>query len=224
VQWINSKPQRPFTVRRLLPWVHLKRRIPGRRTPPYAGKSFEKPESWCSCKARGSRARLSPHHPQPPVYVMCAVVGARRRRSINLGLRRARASGRSTEQISRANECAGRPGHARSSLSAGCEVAKVFRLGLGIRGRFRYRLVASLNRSRLCRRPKRDSRVPLAGGPIRSPAGADGRSGPPTSGRDRHASQNTCCARGQSCNSDDPDCLQCRRRPRSRLAERTPRL
>ena len=44
-------------------------------------------------------------------------------------------------------------------------------------------------RNRLCRRPERDGRVPLAGGPIRSPAGADGRSGPPTSGRDRHARQ-----------------------------------
>ena len=41
-------------------------------------------------------------------------------------------------------------------------------------------------RNRLRRRPKRDGRVPLAGGPLRSPAGAGGRSGPPTSGRDRH--------------------------------------
>ena len=44
-------------------------------------------------------------------------------------------------------------------------------------------------RNRLRRRPERDGRVPLAGGPIRSPAGADGRSGPPTGGRDRHARQ-----------------------------------
>ena len=34
-------------------------------------------------------------------------------------------------------------------------------------------------RNRLRRRPERDGRVPLAGGPIRSPAGTDGRSGPP---------------------------------------------
>jgi hypothetical protein len=37
-------------------------------------------------------------------------------------------------------------------------------------------------RNRLRRRAARDGRVPLAGGPIRSLAGAGGRSGPPTGG------------------------------------------
>ena len=42
------------------------------------------------------------------------------------------------------------------------------------------------------------------------PAGAGGRSGSPSSGRDRHARQHAGYARGQSCNSDDPDRLRCR--------------
>jgi hypothetical protein len=53
VHWINSEPQRPFTVCRLLPRVHLKHRIlEGEHRPPcaHAGKSGEKPESRCSCK------------------------------------------------------------------------------------------------------------------------------------------------------------------------------
>src|SRR5262249_36301969 len=37
------------------------------------------------------------------------------------------------------------------------------------------------------RKPERDSRVPLAGGSIRSPASTVGRPGAPTSGSDRHA-------------------------------------
>ncbi len=78
-------------------------------------------------------------------------------------------------------------------------------------------------RNRLCRRPERDGRVPLAGGPIRSPAGTDGRSGPPTCGRDRHARHHTGCARGQSCNSDDPDRLRRRRRPGPAWSCRQPR-
>ena len=44
-------------------------------------------------------------------------------------------------------------------------------------------------RNRLRRGPERDGRVPLAGGPIRTPAGADGRPGPPSRGRHRHARQ-----------------------------------
>jgi hypothetical protein len=43
-------------------------------------------------------------------------------------------------------------------------------------------------RSRLCRGSERDGRVPLAGRPIRSPPDTDSRSGPPSSGRDRHVS------------------------------------
>jgi hypothetical protein len=52
-------------------------------------------------------------------------------------------------------------------------------------------------------------------GPIRSPAGAGGRSGPPTGGRDRHACQRPRCARGQSCNSNGPDRLRCSAKTRS---------
>ena len=47
----------------------------------------------------------------------------------------------------------------------------------------------------------------------RSAAGTGGRSGPPTGGRHRHAGQLRRCTRGQSRDRDDPDRLQCRRRP-----------
>ena len=78
-------------------------------------------------------------------------------------------------------------------------------------------------RNRLRRRPERDGRIPLAGGPIRSPAGAGGRSGPPPRGRDRHAAGNVGRARGQSCDSDDPDRLRRRRRPGQARSCRQPR-
>ena len=78
-------------------------------------------------------------------------------------------------------------------------------------------------RTRLCRRPKRDSRVPLAGGPLRSSASAHGRSGPPTCGRNRHARQQCRRAGGQSCDCDDPDRLWCRLRPGSARSCRQPR-
>jgi len=60
-------------------------------------------------------------------------------------------------------------------------------------------------------------------GHYESPAGTDGRSGPPTGGRDRHAGQHRQLARFQSCNSDHPDRLQCPRRPDPAWSCRQPR-
>jgi len=77
-------------------------------------------------------------------------------------------------------------------------------------------------RNRLHRGPERDGRVPLAGGPLRSLAGTDGRSGPPPGGRDRHARERA-RTRGQSCNSDDPDRFWRRRRPGPAWSCRQPR-
>ena len=58
------------------------------------------------------------------------------------------------------------------------------------RRRVRSALIAAfrqgLKESRLRRGPERGDRVSLGGGPIRPPAGAGGRSGPPPGGRDRH--------------------------------------
>jgi ABC transporter substrate binding protein len=77
-------------------------------------------------------------------------------------------------------------------------------------------------RNWLRRRPERDGRVLLAGGPIRAPAGADSRSGPPPGGRDRHDRHPAGCARGESCNSDDPNRLRRRYRPGPAWSRRQP--
>src|SRR6516162_8629893 len=65
-------------------------------------------------------------------------------------------------------------------------------------------------RNRLRRRPECNSRVSLAGGPVRSPASAPGRPSSPPGGRDCHAWHRS-HGRGQSGNSDDPHRLQRRR-------------
>jgi putative ABC transport system substrate-binding protein len=52
----------------------------------------------------------------------------------------------------------------------------------------------------------------VAGGPIRSLAGADGRSGSPPSDRDRYPRQRAGDERGQSGNCDDPNRVRCRGR------------
>ena len=54
-----------------------------------------------------------------------------------------------------------------------------------------------LNQTGYVEGKKRDGRVPLGGGPIRSPAGAASRSGPPPRDRDRRWDVAR-CARGQS--------------------------
>src|SRR6516225_688487 len=65
----------------------------------------------------------------------------------------------------------------------------------------------------LRRRPELNGRVPLAGKSIRSSAGTDSRLGPPPRGRDRHGRHPAGCARGESCNSNDPNRLRRRYRP-----------
>ena len=55
--------------------------------------------------------------------------------------------------------------------------------------------------------------VPLAGKSIRSSAGTDSRLGPPPRGRDRHGRHPAGCARGESCNSNDPNRLRRRLDP-----------
>ena len=67
--------------------------------------------------------------------------------------------------------------------------------------------------SRLCRGRERGDRIPLGRGSIRSAAGAGGRSGSPSGGRDRRDRRHRSGARGQGGNHDDSDRLHRRRRP-----------
>jgi hypothetical protein len=70
MHWINDQPQCPFTVRRLLPWVHLKHWLPPRPAPVsslyqrHAVNVAEKAQSNRSCKSRIQRLVSIPHHPQ----------------------------------------------------------------------------------------------------------------------------------------------------------------
>ena len=66
---------------------------------------------------------------------------------------------------------------------------------------------AGLERNRLCRGPERGDRIPLGGGPVRSIAGAGGRSGSPSGDCDRR-DRYPCGAGGKGGDHDDSDCLR----------------
>ena len=77
-------------------------------------------------------------------------------------------------------------------------------------------------RSRLCRGPQRGDRISLGGGPIRSAAGAGGRSGSPSGGRDRGAGSAPAALAAKAATATIPIVFVDRRRPGRARACRQP--
>ena len=75
-----------------------------------------------------------------------------------------------------------------------------------------------LKESRLRRGRERGDRIPLGRGPTRSAAGAGGRFGSPTGGRDRRDRRHHCGVRRQGGDHDDPHRLHRSATTRSSLA------